>query len=252
MVFSDTTTFLGIIQDIDFILFGSSAAGSAYAIADKTRNINNWYDRAVSIIIKSDDRWEWDDNNKTDFPIATTNLVANQQDYNISGESFLKILKIEIENSSGDSNPLQPISLEDKRTESMTDYKKTAGTPLEYDKFGNSVFLYPKPSTDIAGGLKIYYQRNVTHFTATDDTKVPGFVELYHKLLSYGAAFDYALSNGMNSKMSSLSALIANMERDMTLYYSTRNDRDDIPMMSIEDENYGQDTENSLADVSIS
>lgn len=241
MQYSDTSTYSGIIQDIDFQLFGDSVSTSAYLIADKTRNINAWYDRVASLIIKADDRWEWDDNNKTDLPIATTSLVANQQDYSISGESFLKILKVEIKDSSGNWKALTPISLEDKRGESMTDYLKTAGTPVEYDKLGNSIFLYPKPSTTISGGLKVYYQRNVTHFTTASTTTVPGFAELYHRILSYGAAFDYAVANGMNGKMSTLAALIAKMEADIVAYYSTRNDRDDVPSMSLEQENYGQD-----------
>lgn len=252
MQFSDATNFLGLVQDIDFILFGSSTATSPYAIADKTRSVNNWYDRVVSLIIKADDRWEWDDNNKTDFPIATTALVANQQDYNISGETFLTILKVEIKNSTGDWCALRPISLSDKRTESMTDYKKTAGTPVEYDKFANSVFLYPKPSAGVSGGLKVYYQRNVTHFAADATDMVPGFVELYHRLLSYGPAFDYTVANGMNSKMSILSSLITKMEVDLVAYYSVRNDRDDSPVISLEQNDYGQDDNTNLRGVSIS
>lgn len=253
MQYSDTTTYQGLVQDTDYVLFGSSTETSPYAIADKTRNINSWYDTVASLIIKADDRWEWDDNNKTDLPIATTSLVANQQDYNISGESFLKILKIEIKDSSGNWRALNPISLEDKRKESMTDYQKTAGTPSEYDKLGNSVFLYPKPSTSITGGLKVYFQRNVTHFIAGDTTKVPGFAELYHRILSYGAAFDYAVANGMSTKMSVLSSLISNMKADLVEYYSQRNDRDDEPTMSLEKENYGSDSETeNLSGVSIS
>ncbi|MDD4110223.1 MAG: hypothetical protein PHS54_01570 [Clostridia bacterium] len=243
MIFSDTSGYQGIVQDIDFILFGSSTATSSYAIADKTRNINSWYDKAASIIIKSDDRWEWDDNNQTGLPIGTNDLVANQQDYEISGADFLKILKVEIKDSSGNWNPLTPISLDDKRSVSMTDYKKTAGTPDEYDKFGNSIFLYPKPSSTITDGLKVFYQRNVSHFTTADTTKVPGFAEMFHKYLSYGAALDYAIAHTMNNKINILVPLIQQMENDIREYYSTRNDKDDIPRMSLQKENYGFESE---------
>jgi len=251
MVFSDTSTYLGIVQDIDYILFGSSTATSPYAIADKTRNINNAYDKVVSLILQADGRWEWDDNNKTDLPIGTTSLVADQQDYEMSAATFLKILKVEIKDSSGNWKVLSPISLDDKTTQSITDYKSTAGTPEEYDKLGNSIFLFPKPSYASSGGLKIFYQRNVTHFAADDTTDVPGFAENFHRLLSYGAAFDYAVAHQMTRKISILKPLITEMERDLIKFYSTRG-RDEKMSISLQEENYGDGTEGYFDGVSFS
>jgi hypothetical protein len=220
MIFSDTSAYTGLVQDVDFILFGSSTATSPYAIADKTRNINSWYDKVANLIMKSDNRWEWDDNNKTDLPIATTALVADQQDYNITGASFLKILKVELKDANGNWQPLSPISLDDKRNESMTDYQKTAGTPREYDKLGNQIFLYPKPNYSQAASLKVYYQRNVTHFAVSDTTAVPGFAENFHKILSYGAALDYAIAHTMNNKIATLTPLIKEMEVNIADFYN--------------------------------
>ena len=242
MVFNDSSTYLGIVNDIDYILFGSSTATSPYAIADKTRNINNAYDKVVSLILQADGRWEWDDNNKTDLPIGTTSLVANQQDYEMSAATFLKILKVEIKDSSGNWKVIKPISLDDKRNISITEYKSTAGTPEEYDKLGNSIFLFPKPSYASSGGLKIFYQRNVTHFAADDTTDVPGFAENFHRLLSYGAAFDYAVAHQMTGKISILKPLITEMERDLIKFYSTRG-RDEKMSISLQEENYGDGTE---------
>jgi hypothetical protein len=243
MQFSDTSGYTGIIQDIDYILFGSSVLASDYSIADKTRNINNWYDSVVALILRADDRWEWDDNNKTDLPIGTFDLVSGQQDYGITAATFLKILKVEVQDAQGNWHNLRPISLQDKKSESMTDYKKEAGTPEEYDKIGNSLLLYPKPSASITGGLKVFYQRNVTHFVVSDTVAVPGFAENFHKILSYGAAMDYAVANEMNTKISILSSLITKTEQAIMDYYSTRNDRDDEVCMSVENsEDYGQDS----------
>lgn len=251
MVFSDTSTYLGIVQDIDYILFGSSTATSPYAIADKTRNINNAYDKVVSLILQADGRWEWDDNNKTDLPIGTTSLVADQQDYEMSAATFLKILKVEIKDSSGNWKVLSPISLNDKTTQSITDYKSTAGTPQEYDKLGNSIFLYPKPSYASSGGLKIFYQRNVTYFSATDTTEVPGFAEPFHRILSYGAALDYAIANSMQSKINILKPLMAELETGLIKFYSTRG-RDEKMTIKLQDENYGDGTEGYFDGVSFS
>lgn len=240
MQFSDTTNYQGIVQDIDWLLFGSSTATSPYAIADKTRNVNNWYDRAATLIMKADGRWEWDDNNKTDLPIATTTLTENQQDYAISGATFLKILKVEIKDTAGNWHPLSPISLDNKRSVSITDYLKTASTPREYDKLGNSIFLYPKPNYTQAASLKVFYQRNVTKFTAASTDTVPGFAENFHRYLSYGAALDYAIANGMTAKVNMLSALIKQMEVDIVDFYSNRG-RDDKTTLRVQRENYGED-----------
>lgn len=252
MVFSDTTNKQGLIQDIDFHLFGTSVGTSAYLIADKTRNINSWYDRVVTLILQADNRWEWDDVNKTDLPIGTMALVANQLDYELSGVTFLKLLKVEVKDQSGNWNALTPISLDDKRSESITDYKKTAGTPVEYDKLGNSIFLYPKSNYGQDASLKFFYQRNVTHFTVSDTGAVPGFIENFHRILSYGAAFDYAVANGMNGKMSILAPLIAKFEDAIINFYSNRQ-RDEKTVITLLQENFGQDTEtDDLSDVSVS
>ena len=196
------------------------------------------------------DRWEFDDDNKQDLPIATTALVADQQDYSISGASFLKILKVELKDANGNWQPLTPISLDDKRNESMTDYQKTAGTPREYDKLGNSVFLYPKPNYSQTASLKIFYQRNVTHFVVGDTTAVPGFAENFHKILAYGAALEYAIAHSMVGKINILMPLIQKMEADITDFYGMRN-HDEKMRMSVEREDYGQEDSSYEGEVGI-
>jgi hypothetical protein len=121
----------------------------------------------------------------------------------------------------------------------MTDYQKTAGTPREYDKLGNQIFLYPKPNYSQASSLKVYYQRNVTHFAVSDTTAVPGFAENFHKILSYGAALDYAIAHSMNGKISTLVPLIKEMELNIADFYNQRG-HDEKLRMSTGQEDYGQ------------
>mgnify|MGYP000894786700 FL=1 len=78
MVYNDPTTGQGIVQDI---YFNCNADGNSYPLADVTRNVNRAYDKVVSRILTADGRWEFDDQNATDLPIGTTDLIANQQDY---------------------------------------------------------------------------------------------------------------------------------------------------------------------------
>ncbi len=73
MVYSDTTNKNGILQKCEFYVFGSNYG----AITDNTTRkaefnglINDSLDSIVSDILDSDTRWQWDDTNRTDFPIG--------------------------------------------------------------------------------------------------------------------------------------------------------------------------------------
>ena len=235
MQFSDTTNNLGIVQDIDFIL---NTDGTSYPIDDKTRNINNWFSRVVSLILNADGRWEWDDQNQADDPIYTANLVSGTQEYAISSVTFLKILKVEIKDSAGNWISVTPISLDDMRGRSMTDFNNVAGTPKYYDKLGNKLWLYPKPNYASTDGLKIYYQRNQVAFTKTDTTKVPGFAAPFHKILSLGASLDYCLSKGISNKVPLLREEIAKLELGLQEHYGDRG-HDEKMRMSLRHEDYG-------------
>ena len=241
MFFSDDTNKLGIIQEIITWCFGNSANDdtTAYPLADKTRNVNNWYDRVVSLILQSDARWEWDDINQTDLPIATTALVQNQKDYGLDAAVQYKIARVEILDRNGDGKKLKPISEQDRRRVAMSEYKETAGTPVEYDLDGNSIFLYPKTDYSKSLGLKIYFQRGASYFTSSDTTKVPGFNEMFHRILTYGPAYDFALANGLQSKITIFRTEIDKLEEALKTFYADRH-RDSKLRMRVERTNYGE------------
>ena len=79
---------------------------TTYPLADFTRNANFALDRVSSLIMK------WDDTNNTDLPIATTSLVASQQDYGIA-VGHLKVLKVRIKDQQGNWVSLDPINRRD-------------------------------------------------------------------------------------------------------------------------------------------
>lgn len=241
MEFSDTSTFQGIVQDIDYLLFGSSTATSPYAIADKIRNINRHLDETVSLIFQSDSRWKWDDDNQSDQPIGTINLINDQAEYEIAGETYLKIQRVEVKDVNGNFKLLIPIDEKDITNQALTEFRKTAGLPRFYDKMGEYIWLYPKPSSasvTTTAGLKIYYQRLPSYFTASDTTKSPGFVALYHRILSIGAALDYAIANDMATKVRILTPMLETMRTGLKNYYSNR--AGDVKVsMKMKKENYG-------------
>ena len=249
MKFYSSSDHAGIVDDTWFLVFGNDNDHSNdYSLAAIARNVNRWYDKVVTKILQSDDTLEWDDTNKTDLPIARIDLVANQQDYGVTAATFLKLHKIDAYDSAGNPIPLTQITLDDLRGIADADFESTAGTPRYYRLQGSSIFLYPKPSYSYTQGLRIFYQRNVDYFVSTDTTKTPGFAEPFHRILSYGAAYDYAVITGMKDKITLFRQEINDLMKDMMDFYSSRNE--DKISLSLEREDYGQSELTSFSDVS--
>lgn len=244
MQFNDTTNLTGIIQECEMLVFG----GDYGAISDNTNLLkrftalsNKGLDRVVSKILSSDNRWQWDGTNQTNYPIATTNLVAGQKDYVLAVE-HLKILAVEAKDANGNYQVLKPIDQYDIHAGglALSEFMKTDGMPQFYDKTSDGVFLYPSPasgSVTTASGLKMYFQRGAKPFTSTDTTQQPGFVSLYHYLIPLWASYDYAVAQVMTDKASSLRAEIQVGEDELQNFFSRR-DKDDQPRLRARPKNY--------------
>lgn len=167
--------------------------------------------RVASLINQVDGRWEFDDSNQTDLPIATTALVSGQQDYSLA-TSHINIERVELKDSTGSWRKLTPIDQADVYDQSITDFLTGGGTPVYYDKTGNSLFLYPSPDYSQAASLKIYFTRPPVALLSSDissTTVSPGFNALYHDLVALWISYDYALANGLPNA----NQLMAEIER---------------------------------------
>lgn len=184
-------------QLISKIYFLSTSNSTSYPIADLTIEANNALERVASLILRADGRWQWDDSNQTDLPIGTTALVQDQQDYAIPSTD-IRITRLEVKDSSGNWQLLRPLDQKDLYNTSLTDFLKTSGVPIYYDKIGNSIFLYPKPNYAQAASLKVYFQRGPSLFLTSDTTKTPGFNSLYHDLIALWPAYNYSMANGLD------------------------------------------------------
>lgn len=216
-------TILEIVTDI---YFKTKTNSSSYLAADMLIHINRAYNRVASLILQSDGRWQWDDDNQTDLAIATTSLVASQQDYAITA-AHLKLLRVELKgNGATTFTQLQPYDQEDT-TRALDN--TTTGTPLYYDKVGRSVFLYPIPNYSQSTSLKVYFQRGPAEFTSgevTAGTKAPGFNSLYHALIPNWVAYDYWISNGRADFAQGFMIEIQRIEAALEADYGKR-DKDD-------------------------
>lgn len=178
------------------------------------------------IIAQHGNAWmEWDDTNQTDLPVGTGTLVEGQEAYSFAAE-YLRIKRIKVKNADGKLVKLEQI---DQQVFDQGGYgyagghfghlhgrphgvtieewfgtddsgNPNTGLPQFYDILGDTVRLYPAPTSDsvtLAAGLKIDFVRTATFFTpASDisaDTKEPGLPSPYHKLLVWRGALPYCL-----------------------------------------------------------
>ena len=220
----------GLIQDSENLLAMEvgEISGSSDLMKRFTKDINTYYRRVNTWIWKATGTWEFDDGNFADFPIAYTNLVSTsgseQQDYELPSTAQ-KIDRVEVLDDAGDYQLLHPIDKSEVGT-AMSEHYDTPAMPTEYDMVGRSIWLYPAPGagyvTDTKG-LKIYFTRDVDQFAVSDTTKEPGFVSNFHRLLSLGAAYDYAFSYNMSLKANYIKGQINEMVKDLESFYSSRN-----------------------------
>jgi hypothetical protein len=211
------------------------ADSTSFTTADITVSANNAQDRVVALIREAEGRWQWDDGNQTDLPIATTPLVANQQDYTLD-LTHLELERLERKDSDGYWAQLMPIDPADLYQQSETSFLMTAGVPAYYDKVGSTVKLYPKPDYSQDASLKAYYKRGPEYFLVSDTTKAPGFASLFHRILPLYAAYDFALINQLPI-MDDLEKEIFKLENGVVDHYARR-DRDDKLQLRTNVHNY--------------
>lgn len=210
--FNDTVNNTGIVQQTRNMMRVDS---SQWEIAKIVNSANNYLDTVAGYAIGADRRFQWDDTNHTKLPIGTTNLVANQAEYSFlldeQGNSILNLTRIDLLDSNGAWRKLEPIDQAQLEGIALDEFLKTAGTPLFYDKTAdNFIKLYPKPSTSVTNGLKFSFQRAPSYFNASDTTKSPGVPPLLHRGFVVAAAYDGALTLGLDN----LQALSVEFEKE--------------------------------------
>lgn len=227
MVFSDTTNKLGLIQDCEMKLFGDNGYGqitnNPNRLLQFAARINRRQDRFIQLAFSADNRWQYDDSNYTDFPIATTNLVSGQRDYTFD-VSMLEIDGVEIL-VNGEWRRIDPIDVTDNSATSIAyieNNSSNTGIPIAYDKTGGSVVLQPTPDYSATGGLRIRFKRGASYFVSTDTTKVPGFPSIFHDYLSTGAALDYAIDRNFPNVVNALAPEVLRKEDAILEHFSKR------------------------------
>lgn len=222
--FSETTNNTGIVQQVRQMLRVDATQYPTYRIVN---SVNNYLDTVTGYAIGADRRFQWDDTNHTKLPIGTTNLVANQSDYNFlldeQFNSILNLTRIDILDTNGNYRKLEPID-ESQIPDALDEFERVNGQPIYYDKIADNIIrLYPKPLTSVTAGLQFYFQRTGSYFASTDTIKSPGVAPLLHRGFVINAVNDALLSGIGSANPSLIQIEIQKEEAKMIRYFSNRN-----------------------------
>jgi hypothetical protein len=171
-------------------------SGDAELLAEFTARVNLALDEYLLLWAKSAGTWQGDDTNFTNYPIITANIVSGKRDYPFTTDDGSNQIKdvssvlILPSSTATDYIELPPID-ELKTSISQILVNTNTGTPFQYGKLANAVFLDAIPDYDVDNGLKMVVNREGSHFTSSDTTKVPG-IPSYHEYLYLKPAYEKA------------------------------------------------------------
>lgn len=199
-------------------LFLSNTVASQYKPVDALRNLNFYYDEAVTEIWKADGLWKFDKGHDT-LPIATTDLVANQKDYQLPSEAR-RIERVEIMYDNA-WKVLTPILSEDSGVYNYNDPADEAGEPRHYYIKGRSLFLTPISKNSKAQGVAIFLSRSVDYLV--DDTDEPKIDREFQRYLTIGATRDWYFAKGNIQKANEMERKLNDLREQIVAFYSKRN-----------------------------
>lgn len=222
MVFSDTTTNTGIVQQTRSFMGVDSSQWPSSKIVNSS---NNWHDYVTGYSIGADKRFQWDDTNHTKLPEGTSPLTVSVSDYSFltdeQGNAIITLTGLSLL-TNGKYEPLELVDRNDPDYDLAT-FGTVSGTPTKYDKIADNIIrLDTLPPATVAAGLKFYFQRVGSRFAATDTTKEPGVSPILHRGYVIASAYDGAMTLGLKN-VRNLQAERLLEEQKMITYFSRRN-----------------------------
>lgn len=195
-------------------------SGNAERLGEFTARVNKALDNYLLLWAKSAGTWQGDDINHTDFQIITSNIVSGQRDYSFTTDNddnrIIDVSQVLILRSATDTDYelIHPIDeLQSPSSEILLN--SNTGTPYQYGKLGNAIFLDPVPSYSATSGIKMIVNREGSYFTTSDTTKIVG-VPVYHDYFYIKPAYEYARIHSL-SNLRELEKAVLDFEGDERL-----------------------------------
>jgi hypothetical protein len=228
MIISKVSDRTGIIQSLEDLTSTQSASTSSYPAAVKLKDINLAFDDYQNLVKQVSGTWQADDSNHTKYPNMYFNLVSGQSDYNFTfdeqGNQVQDIYRVECMQPDGTWKLLTSID-EMQGSKAIGAIELESGTPLEYWKTANGIFLKVKSNYSQTNGIRMFFTRSPNYFTTADvtaETKVPGIPNGHHKYLFWKPAYWYWLPKDTN-RANLYRAEVEKIEKEITEDISNRN-----------------------------
>lgn len=220
--FSDTTNLTGIVQQARDRARVDSDQWSTQKIAN---SCNNWLNRIFTYGKWKDRQFQLDDTNHTKLPEGTVTLSSGQSDYAFlfdeQGNRITNLTSVSILQN-GKYVPLVLVDRNDPSYDAPN-FGTTSGTPTQYDKIADNIIrLDKKPTATVSSGLFYTFQRAPSYFVYTDTTKEPGVSNDLHEGFIVKAAYDCAMTLGLET-LPVLKDEMAKEEEKLATYFATRN-----------------------------
>ena len=230
MDFSDTSNLTGIIEDITF---HTGVDTNAYTLKDRTRNVNQWYQRAIVDILSSVNYYEWRDTNVaagTDNSWTTSadgtavlDMSASTRGYALPTTNDVWMLrKVAFSYDGGatyyEAKPFNIAMVQYQPDDSDIDDNVSKTEPM-YRWVGNQLEGYPLPATNSTNGIKIWFVAKPDIFVSTDTTQEPAIMEAFRRILSLGASYDWLMSREPE-KAQVIRAELEQVRQEMRAYYA--------------------------------
>ena len=230
MQYSNLTLKNGLLQRIeDHTQLGDGVITGDDTLKKKmTANVNETLYELTTDIMLLQDSFDWDDPYKTDYPIATTPLLASQRDYQFDNLSFLRLKRVDINYGAGwvRATPFDSASyFEEPGMGSNAVDVNFLKTAPQYDPKGVGFWLYPlatQAEVDAGAQARIEFSRAFDEFSYDDTTKEPPIDRNFHDLIAIGASLKWTgLSDALYTKL--MNQYVEGRAR-MVQHYSKRNE----------------------------
>jgi len=174
-------TLTKIRQKIRYLL--GEISTDNYSDTNIDRAINDYYSRAVSAALQNSGSWE------VQGEVSTADLVADQKEYVVPAD-LLNLKRIEADFY--DDEEWTVLSVKDMRNIYYPLSDDDVSASSSYVRvFDNSLFLENPAESNVTGGLKIYYSKEITDLSGDSDaTILPDHCNNY---IIHGACLDYCI-----------------------------------------------------------
>jgi len=191
---------------------------SAFSATEIKALLNQSYNDIQTFIIDSA-MTHW----KGESEIKTTNLVAGQVEYNFPSD-ILTIDRLEISYDGEYWYPADYKSIDQFPTafSNLDSGEGVVGreNAPSYYIYDYSIWIDPKPDTDVEDGIKLWYSVNVSELSESTDE--PVFNKAFHDLLAYYAASKWCGAKELWNKKASLDVDIKRMKDELKSFYTKR------------------------------